>query len=75
MIVNGEKTKKADVVLIINYLGKTEGAHAIFLIVCSLDFELFYVILYMHINLLFAHALFRLWRRYGAGFGGKHEII
>ncbi|MBE6654970.1 MAG: extracellular solute-binding protein [Ruminococcaceae bacterium] len=43
----------------------------LFLLVCSLDFEVLDMILYMHINLLFAFALFPPNER-GAGFGGKH---
>lgn len=43
-----------------------------FLLVCLLDFNVFCMLLYIHINLLFAFLPFFHHKRYGAGFGGKH---
>lgn len=70
MTQNAKKTSNPNIVS----KGSKCRVWLIFLPLRSLDFELFGVILYMHINLLFACALL-FFGRAGAGFGGKHENI
>ena len=56
---NERQKNKKDGEYFNNYLlGKKQGVKLIFLPQSALDFEVFYVILYMHINLLFASARF-----------------